>query len=134
MIFVVSDRSFHNRHIWSALLVYAAGWTCLPGDPHRRPHRLIHIQLVVAPNDQLLKWPDVLCQSMREGGLLWFTDLTISDATLALPLVHTSLVLLNLEVRSSSWSPQAAAAGTSQTEYIVRHLSLFMPFSLAWEV
>jgi membrane protein insertase Oxa1/YidC/SpoIIIJ len=37
-------------------------------------------------------------QSLRDGGLLWFTDLTIADATLALPLVHTSLILLNLEL------------------------------------
>ena len=52
-------------------------------------------------------------ESLREGGLFWFTDLTITDATLTLPLLHTALVLLSLELGLGGVSAPPAGADTA---------------------
>jgi YidC/Oxa1 family membrane protein insertase len=37
-------------------------------------------------------------ESFKDGGALWFQDLTIADPTYILPIISTSLILLNMEI------------------------------------
>eukprot|EP01080_Neovahlkampfia_damariscottae_P005040 gene5040-8636_t len=37
-------------------------------------------------------------ESFKEGGLLWFTDLTLADPTYILPFISTFLVFMNMEL------------------------------------
>ena len=39
-------------------------------------------------------------ESMKAGGMLWFTDLTIPDPFYILPIVNSALFLTSLEVSS----------------------------------
>ena len=41
-------------------------------------------------------------ESMKTGGILWFTDLTIPDPTFALPIATAVTLLITMEVRYSS--------------------------------
>jgi YidC/Oxa1 family membrane protein insertase len=44
--------------------------------------------------------------SFREGGLLWFTDLSSSDSTLILPILAAATMLASMEVTNKSMEPQ----------------------------
>jgi YidC/Oxa1 family membrane protein insertase len=39
-------------------------------------------------------------ESFKDGGAFWFQDLTMADPTYILPLISTSLILLNMEISS----------------------------------
>lgn len=44
--------------------------------------------------------------SFREGGLLWFNDLSSSDATLILPILAATTMLASMEITNKSMEPQ----------------------------
>lgn len=44
--------------------------------------------------------------SFKEGGLLWFTDLSSSDGTLILPLLAAATMLASMEITNKSMEPQ----------------------------
>lgn len=44
--------------------------------------------------------------SFKEGGLLWFTDLSSSDGTLILPLLAAGTMLASMEITNKSMEPQ----------------------------
>jgi len=46
-------------------------------------------------------------EALGSGGCLWFTDLTVPDALWALPVLHVTVVLLNLELGLGSVSGPA---------------------------
>jgi hypothetical protein len=70
--------------------------------------------------------------ALRTGGCLWFSDLTIADPTLALPLAHVALVLLNLELGLGrvtgrpSRSDGGAPTGTVQRVAMALHTGVNM--------
>lgn len=44
--------------------------------------------------------------SFKEGGLLWFTDLSSSDSTLVLPILAALTMLASMEITNKSMEPQ----------------------------
>eukprot|EP01052_Picozoa_sp_SAG31_P003222 SAG31_NODE_122_length_23797_cov_39.343812_19_plen_113_part_00 len=48
-----------------------------------------------------------------QGGILWFTDLAAADHSLCLPVTHTALVLLNLELGLGKAGPQPPTGNDS---------------------
>lgn len=48
-----------------------------------------------------------------QGGILWFTDLAAADLSLCLPVTHTALVLLNLELGLGKAGPQPPTSSDS---------------------
>ena len=41
---------------------------------------------------------EALAASLSSEGILWFTDLTVADTTMAIPLMLGAINLLNIEV------------------------------------
>lgn len=44
--------------------------------------------------------------TFKEGGLLWFTDLSSSDSTLILPILAAATMLASMEITNKSMEPQ----------------------------
>uniref|UniRef100_A0A182FHP0 Membrane insertase YidC/Oxa/ALB C-terminal domain-containing protein n=1 Tax=Anopheles albimanus TaxID=7167 RepID=A0A182FHP0_ANOAL len=67
--------------------------------------------------------------SMREGGLFWFTDLTVCDQFYALPIITSMTLFLTIELGTDS--ARMSAAGMQTAKYILRALPIFIfPFTI----
>uniref|UniRef100_A0A182NMD1 Membrane insertase YidC/Oxa/ALB C-terminal domain-containing protein n=1 Tax=Anopheles dirus TaxID=7168 RepID=A0A182NMD1_9DIPT len=68
-------------------------------------------------------------ESMRDGGLFWFTDLTICDQFYALPIITSMTLFLTIELGTDS--ARMSAANMQTAKYILRLLPLFIfPFTI----
>ncbi|XP_052894821.1 mitochondrial inner membrane protein OXA1L [Anopheles moucheti] len=68
-------------------------------------------------------------ESMRDGGLFWFTDLTICDQFYALPIITSATLFLTIELGTDS--ARMSAANMQTAKYILRALPLFIfPFTI----
>ncbi|XP_053675648.1 mitochondrial inner membrane protein OXA1L [Anopheles nili] len=68
-------------------------------------------------------------ESMRDGGLFWFTDLTICDQFYALPVITSITLFLTIELGTDS--ARMSAANMQTAKYILRALPLFIfPFTI----
>uniref|UniRef100_A0A182QBU0 Membrane insertase YidC/Oxa/ALB C-terminal domain-containing protein n=1 Tax=Anopheles farauti TaxID=69004 RepID=A0A182QBU0_9DIPT len=68
-------------------------------------------------------------ESMRDGGLFWFTDLTICDQFYALPVITSLTLFLTIELGTDS--ARMSAANMQTAKYILRALPLFIfPFTI----
>uniref|UniRef100_A0A2M4BNU9 Putative cytochrome oxidase bioproteinsis protein oxa1 mitochondrial n=1 Tax=Anopheles marajoara TaxID=58244 RepID=A0A2M4BNU9_9DIPT len=67
--------------------------------------------------------------SMRDGGLFWFTDLTVCDQFYALPIITSMTLFLTIELGTDS--ARMSAAGMQTAKYILRALPIFIfPFTI----
>ncbi|XP_052860283.1 mitochondrial inner membrane protein OXA1L [Anopheles cruzii] len=67
--------------------------------------------------------------SMRDGGLFWFTDLTVCDQFYALPVITSLTLFLTIELGTDS--ARMSAANMQVAKYILRALPLFIfPFTI----
>lgn len=68
-------------------------------------------------------------ESMREGGLFWFTDLTICDQFYALPIITSITMFLTIELGTDS--ARMSAANMQTVKYVLRAMPLFIfPFTI----
>ncbi|XP_061392027.1 mitochondrial inner membrane protein OXA1L-like [Musca vetustissima] len=68
-------------------------------------------------------------ESMREGGLFWFTDLTIADPTFMLPVITSLTLLLTVEIGTDS--ARLSAQNMGMMKYVLRALPLaIFPFTM----
>ncbi|XP_058120165.1 mitochondrial inner membrane protein OXA1L [Anopheles ziemanni] len=68
-------------------------------------------------------------ESMRDGGLFWFTDLTICDQFYALPIITSLTLFLTIELGTDS--ARMSAANMQTAKYILRAMPLFIfPFTI----
>ncbi|XP_036337025.1 mitochondrial inner membrane protein OXA1L-like, partial [Rhagoletis pomonella] len=68
-------------------------------------------------------------ESMREGGLFWFTDLTIADPTFMLPLITSATLYLTIEIGTDS--ARLSAQNMSMMKYVLRALPIaIFPFTM----
>lgn len=68
--------------------------------------------------------------SLTEGGTLWFTDLTVPDATYGLPLLAAATFLLTVEVGAADGMEGQTAVMQKRMKNIMRFVSLaIIPFS-----
>ncbi|XP_055631958.1 mitochondrial inner membrane protein OXA1L [Toxorhynchites rutilus septentrionalis] len=67
--------------------------------------------------------------SMREGGLFWFTDLTVCDQFYALPIITSVTMFLTIELGTDS--ARMSAANMQTVKYILRAVPIFIfPFMI----
>ena len=68
-------------------------------------------------------------ESMREGGLFWFTDLTVADPTFMLPVITSATLLLTIEIGTDS--ARLAAQNMGMMKYVLRALPIaIFPFTM----
>lgn len=67
--------------------------------------------------------------SMREGGLFWFTDLTVCDQFYALPIITSVTMFLTIELGTDS--ARMSAANMQTMKYVLRAVPIFIfPFMI----
>ncbi|XP_065087938.1 mitochondrial inner membrane protein OXA1L [Ochlerotatus camptorhynchus] len=67
--------------------------------------------------------------SMREGGLFWFTDLTVCDPFYALPVITSITMFLTIELGTDS--ARMSAQNMQMVRYVLRAMPLFVfPFTI----
>lgn len=67
--------------------------------------------------------------SMREGGLFWFTDLTVCDQFYALPVLTSITMFLTIELGTDS--ARMSAPNMQTIKYVLRAMPLFIfPFTI----
>lgn len=77
----------------------------------------------------LREMANVPVESMRDGGLFWFTDLTVADPIFMLPLITSATLLLTIELGTDSARLNAANLGTMK--YVLRALPVIIfPFTM----
>ncbi|XP_067645962.1 mitochondrial inner membrane protein OXA1L isoform X2 [Eurosta solidaginis] len=68
-------------------------------------------------------------ESMREGGLFWFTDLTVADPTFILPIITSATLYLTIEVGTDS--ARLSAQNMGMMKYVLRALPIcIFPFTM----
>lgn len=68
-------------------------------------------------------------ESMREGGLFWFTDLTIADPTFLLPVITSATLYLTIEIGTDS--ARLSAQNMNTMKYVLRALPIaIFPFTM----
>lgn len=68
-------------------------------------------------------------ESMREGGLFWFTDLTVCDQFYALPVITSITMFLTIELGTDS--ARMSAQNMQMVRYVLRAMPLFVfPFTI----
>ncbi|XP_034484181.1 mitochondrial inner membrane protein OXA1L [Drosophila innubila] len=68
-------------------------------------------------------------ESMRDGGLFWFTDLTLADPLYLLPVITSATLYLTIELGTDS--ARLSAANMSTMKYVLRALPLVIfPFTM----
>uniref|UniRef100_A0AAG5D8P5 Membrane insertase YidC/Oxa/ALB C-terminal domain-containing protein n=1 Tax=Anopheles atroparvus TaxID=41427 RepID=A0AAG5D8P5_ANOAO len=68
-------------------------------------------------------------ESMRDGGLFWFTDLTVCDQFYALPIITSFTLFLTIELGTDS--ARMSAANMQTVKYILRAMPIFIfPFTI----
>lgn len=68
-------------------------------------------------------------ESMREGGLFWFTDLTVCDQFYALPIITSITMFLTIELGTDS--ARMSAQNMQVVRYVLRAMPLFVfPFTI----
>ncbi|EAT41659.1 AAEL006734-PA [Aedes aegypti] len=68
-------------------------------------------------------------ESMREGGLFWFTDLTVCDQFYALPIITSITMFLTIELGTDS--ARMSAQNMQMVRYVLRAMPLFIfPFTI----
>uniref|UniRef100_W8BGV9 Mitochondrial inner membrane protein OXA1L n=1 Tax=Ceratitis capitata TaxID=7213 RepID=W8BGV9_CERCA len=68
-------------------------------------------------------------ESMRDGGLFWFTDLTVADPTFMLPLITSATLYLTIEIGTDS--ARLSAQNMSMMKYVLRALPIaIFPFTM----
>ncbi|XP_054733254.1 mitochondrial inner membrane protein OXA1L [Anastrepha obliqua] len=68
-------------------------------------------------------------ESLREGGLFWFTDLTVADPTFMLPLITSATLYLTIEIGTDS--ARLSAQNMSMMKYVLRALPIaIFPFTM----
>lgn len=68
-------------------------------------------------------------ESMREGGLFWFTDLTVADPIFMLPLITSATLYLTIEIGTDS--ARLSAQNMQVMKYILRALPIaIFPFTM----
>lgn len=67
--------------------------------------------------------------SMREGGLFWFTDLTVADPTFILPLITSATLYLTIEIGTDT--ARLSANNMGMMKYVLRALPIaIFPFTM----
>lgn len=70
-------------------------------------------------------------ESLREGGLFWFTDLTVCDQFYALPIITSITMFLTIEVGTDS--ARMSASNMQTVKYVLRAMPLFIfPFTISF--
>ncbi|XP_060656042.1 mitochondrial inner membrane protein OXA1L [Drosophila nasuta] len=68
-------------------------------------------------------------ESMRDGGLFWFTDLTLADPLYLLPVITSATLYLTIELGTDS--ARLSAANMNTMKYVLRALPLVIfPFTM----
>uniref|UniRef100_A0A1A9X338 Membrane insertase YidC/Oxa/ALB C-terminal domain-containing protein n=1 Tax=Glossina brevipalpis TaxID=37001 RepID=A0A1A9X338_9MUSC len=68
-------------------------------------------------------------ESMQQGGLFWFTDLTVADPTFLLPVITSTTLFLTIEVGTDS--ARLSAQNMGMMKYILRALPIVIfPFTM----
>lgn len=68
-------------------------------------------------------------ESLRDGGLFWFTDLTVADPTFMLPLITSATLYLTIEIGTDS--ARLSAQNMQTMKYVLRALPLaIFPFTM----
>ncbi|XP_013106824.1 mitochondrial inner membrane protein OXA1L [Stomoxys calcitrans] len=68
-------------------------------------------------------------ESMRDGGLWWFSDLTIADPTFMLPVITSLTLLLTVEIGTDS--ARLSAQNMGMMKYVLRALPIaIFPFTM----
>eukprot|EP00884_Botryococcus_braunii_P009438 jgi/Botrbrau1/18496/Bobra.0072s0075.1 len=68
--------------------------------------------------------------SLMEGGLFWFTDLTVPDPTYALPIIASGIFLINVELGAADGMQGQPANVMSRLKWFMRGLAVIMvPFT-----
>ncbi|KMY98889.1 mitochondrial inner membrane protein OXA1L [Drosophila simulans] len=68
-------------------------------------------------------------ESMRDGGLFWFTDLTMADPYYLLPLITSATLYLTIEIGTDS--ARLSAANMNTMKYVLRALPIVIfPFTM----
>ncbi|XP_055531002.1 mitochondrial inner membrane protein OXA1L [Wyeomyia smithii] len=68
-------------------------------------------------------------ESLRDGGLFWFTDLTVCDQFYALPIITSLTMFLTIEVGTDS--ARMSAPNMQTVRYVLRAMPLFVfPFTI----
>ncbi|XP_023177132.2 mitochondrial inner membrane protein OXA1L isoform X2 [Drosophila hydei] len=68
-------------------------------------------------------------ESMRDGGLFWFTDLTLADPLYLLPVITSATLYLTIELGTDS--ARLSAANMSTMKYVLRALPIVIfPFTM----
>ncbi|XP_016989012.1 mitochondrial inner membrane protein OXA1L [Drosophila rhopaloa] len=68
-------------------------------------------------------------ESMRDGGLFWFTDLTLADPFYLLPMITSATLYLTIEIGTDS--ARLSAANMNTMKYVLRALPLVIfPFTM----
>jgi len=68
-------------------------------------------------------------ESMRDGGLFWFTDLTLADPLYLLPIITSTTLYLTIELGTDS--ARLSAANMQTMKYVLRALPLVIfPFTM----
>lgn len=68
-------------------------------------------------------------ESMKDGGLFWFTDLTVCDQFYALPIITSLTLFLTIELGTDS--ARMSAANMQTMKYVLRALPIFIfPFTI----
>lgn len=77
----------------------------------------------------LRQMANVPVDSLREGGLFWFPDLTICDQFYALPIITSITMFLTIELGTDS--ARMSAANMQTVRYVLRAMPLFiLPFTI----
>lgn len=77
----------------------------------------------------LRQMANVPVESMREGGLFWFTDLTVCDQFYALPVLTSITMFLTIELGTDS--ARMSAPNMQTVRYVLRAMPLFVfPFTI----
>lgn len=67
--------------------------------------------------------------SMKEGGLFWFTDLTLADPTFMLPVITSATLFLTVEIGTDS--ARLTAQNMGMMKYVLRALPIaIFPFTM----
>lgn len=78
----------------------------------------------------LRKMANLPVESMKEGGLFWFTDLTLADPYYLLPLITSATVFVTLELGVDGMKLNSAQHGQIM-KYVMRGIPIVMfPFTL----
>ncbi|XP_070070743.1 mitochondrial inner membrane protein OXA1L [Drosophila takahashii] len=68
-------------------------------------------------------------ESMRDGGLFWFTDLTMADPFYLLPMITSATLYLTIEIGTDS--ARLSAANMNTMKYVLRALPIVIfPFTM----